>query len=192
LIDARSDHRLAPNWADSDETAKSAWTNIEFTGVLDNGNGSANSLQIILLGPGECLVDNVEVFASGGANLISNPDFESGMTGWVAQGNHEDSGLEVGQGYNNSTRCLHVRAIDRGDTGANRIRATLKSALNSGQTATVRAKVRWLAGHPEILLRLKGNWLEAAGNILTAHNLGTPGAPNSRTAVGRSSAKRKL
>jgi len=125
-------------------------------------------------------VDNVEVFASGGANLIQNPDFELGVTGWAAQGNHEDSGLEVGQGYNNSTRCLHVRAIDRGDTGANRIRTTLKSALNPGQTATIRAKVRWLAGHPEILLRLKGNWLEAAGNILTARNLGTPGAANSR------------
>ena len=110
LIDARSDHRLAPNWADSDESAKSAWTNIEFTGVLDNGNGTANSLQIILLGPGECLVDNVEVFASGGTNLIRNPDFESGMTWWVAQGNHEDSGLEIGQGYNGSARCLHVRA----------------------------------------------------------------------------------
>ena len=180
LIDPRSDHRLAPNWADSDETAKSAWKNVEFTGVLDNGNGAANSLQIILLGPGECLVDNVEVFASGGANLIQNPDFESGMTGWVAQGNHEDSGLELGQGYNGSSRCLHVRAIDRGDTGANRVRTTLKSTLNSGQTATIRAKVRWLAGHPEILLRLKGNWLEAAGNSLTARNLGTPGAANSR------------
>src|SRR5213075_2580453 len=42
LIDARSDHRLAPNWADSDETVKSAWKNIELTGVLDNGNGAAN------------------------------------------------------------------------------------------------------------------------------------------------------
>jgi hypothetical protein len=181
LIDARSDHRLAPNWADSDEMVKSAWKNIEVTGVLDNGNGAANALQIILLGPGECLVDNLEVFASGGANLIQNPDFESGITGWVAQGNHEDSGLEIGQGYNNSSRCLHVRATDRGDTGANRIRTNLKSTLNSGQTATIRAKVRWLAGHPEILFRLKGNWLEAVGNTLTARNLGTPGMANSRT-----------
>jgi len=55
--------------------------------VLDNGNGAANSLQSSWLGPGECLMDNVEVFASSGANLIQNPDFESGMTGWVAQGN---------------------------------------------------------------------------------------------------------
>ena len=37
---AHSDHRLASNWADSDESDKSAWTTIEYTGVLDNGNGS--------------------------------------------------------------------------------------------------------------------------------------------------------
>jgi hypothetical protein len=179
LIDPHSDHRLAPNWTDSDEIAKSGWTNIEFTGVLDNGAAAADSLQVILLGPGECLVDNVEVFVSGGPNLIQNPGFESGMTSWVAQGNHEDSAWETGQGYN-SGHCLHIRAADRGDTGANRIRTTLKSSLSAGQTATIRAKVRWLAGCPELLLRLHGNWLEATGNILTARNLGTPGAPNSR------------
>jgi len=52
LVDPRSDHRLAPNWADSDETGKSAWVTIEHTGVLDNGNGTADALQIITLGRG--------------------------------------------------------------------------------------------------------------------------------------------
>src|SRR5947208_9028928 len=38
LIDPRSNHRLAYNWADSDETSKSVWTNIETVGAtLDNG-----------------------------------------------------------------------------------------------------------------------------------------------------------
>ena len=37
LIDPWSNHRLAPNWADSDETQKSSWVNIESTGVLDHG-----------------------------------------------------------------------------------------------------------------------------------------------------------
>src|SRR5204863_686173 len=64
LRDARGDRRLAPSWADSDETGKSAWTNLEFTGVLDNGRGAADSLQIIMLGQGECLVDDLEVFAA--------------------------------------------------------------------------------------------------------------------------------
>jgi len=178
LVDARGDHRLAPNWADSNETAKSGWTTISYTGVLDNGNGAADSLQIILLGPGECLVDDVEVFVPNGPNLLTNPGFESSLAPWVSQGNHEDSSWENLEGYN-SVHSLHVRATDRGDTGANRIRCPLSAALNAGQTATIRAKVRWLAGCPEILFRLHGNWLEATGNILTASNLGTPGSPNS-------------
>jgi hypothetical protein len=179
LIDPHSDRRLAPNWADSDETHKSGWVTIEQTGVLDNGNGAADSLQIITLGAGEYLVDVVEVIPLGGANLIANPGFDSGLDGWVPQGNHEDSSLETGEGYNGS-QCLHVRATAHGDTGANRIRTTLTAPLNAGQTATIRARVRWLCGCPEILFRLKGNWLEATGQLLTARNFGTPGAPNTR------------
>ena len=179
LVDARADHRLAPNWADSDETAKSDWTSIEARGVLDNGNGTADSLQIVALGAGEYLVDNVEVIPVGGTNLIANPGFESGLDGWVAQGNHEDSGLETHKG-DASRQCLHVRATGRGDTGANRIRVHLTSPIAAGRTATIRARVRWLAGFPEILFRLHGNWLEATGSALTARNLGTPGARNSR------------
>jgi hypothetical protein len=179
LIDPRSDRRLAPNWADSDESGKSGWTTIAYTGVLDNGTGPADSLQIMLLDAGECLVDNVEVFAAGGSNRVANSTFETGLDGWVAQGDHDGSSWEANEGYN-SAHCLHVRATDHGDTGANRIRTTLTAPLSPGQTATLRAKVRWLTGCPEILLRLRGNWLEATGNMLTAHNLGTPGAPNSR------------
>ena len=37
LVNPNSNHRLAYNWADSDETAKSTWTNLQYTGVLDNG-----------------------------------------------------------------------------------------------------------------------------------------------------------
>src|SRR6185503_8103583 len=76
--------------------------------------------------------------------------------------------------------CLHAVAQFRGDTGANRIRTQLGSTLTAGSTATLRARVKWLKGHPEILLRLHGNYLEATGNILTTNALGTPGARNSR------------
>ncbi len=65
-------------------------------------------------------------------------------------------------------------------TGANRIRTVLSQTLSQGSTATLRAKVRWLKGHPEILLRLHGNWLEAAGEMLTTRAFGSPGGVNSR------------
>jgi hypothetical protein len=179
LIDARSDNRLAPNWGDSEDSAKSDWKIIEHTGVLDHGQGTADSLQIFLLGPGECLIDNVEVIPQGGNNLVQNSDFEPGLTGWTPQGNQSQSTVDTTGGVGN-TKCLHVRASGRGDTGANRIRTALAGSLSAGSVVTIRARVRWLRGHPEILMRLKGGWLEATGNILTTQNFGTPGTANSR------------
>jgi hypothetical protein len=183
LIDRHANHRLASNWADSDETGKAPWTTVEATGVLDNGNSGypMNNLQVILQDVGECLLDNVEVISTGATNRIANWDFEGGMTGWVAQGNHEQTSLEP-TGYLGSSRSLHIRAAGNGDTGANRVRTALTASLTSGQTATIRAQVRWLRGRPEILLRVHGNYHEAAGLLSVPRNPGTPGARNSRAA----------
>lgn len=181
LVDPRSDNRLAPGWMSSDETAKSpTWTEVSATGVLDLGNINypADALQILMLGEGECLVDNVEVLV-GGKNLVSNGTFESGVAGWLFEGNHDGTSWETQAGFN-SARSLHVRASGDGDCSANRIRVPLTTRINAGTTATLRARVRWLRGHPEILLRLRGNWLEAAGVLDVPKNLGTPGAVNSR------------
>lgn len=181
LTDPRADRRLASNWRESAESQKSDWVTIEHTGVLDHGDTGmpANSLHLLLLGAGECLVDNVEVFVGAGPNLVTNPGFESGTQDWVFQGTHERSSWSATGGFNGGG-CLHLRATARGDTGANRIRTTLSSTLSAGQTATLRARVRWLSGWPEILLRVRGNWIEATGDILRAQDLGTPGAINSR------------
>ena len=192
LVDPRSNRRLAPNWAQSDETTKSQWSTVEATGLLDLGQTFSNSpidqLDVMLLGGGECLLDDVEVFVEPGGsqrsagptiNLVANPNFENGLSGWVPQGNHVRSGLELSEGFQ-SQRSLHIRSTGRGDLGANRIRADLSSPLQPGQTATIRAKVRWLSGWPEILLRVRGNYLEAVARLDVPTNLGTPGRPNSR------------
>jgi hypothetical protein len=178
LIDPHADRQRAANWGASDETGKSAWTTVEWTGVLDLGVGGYGSqLQILMQDAGECLVDNVEVLKQG-ANLVSNPTLDSGMSGWVAQGSHSVTTWQSTGGVNNSG-CLHVCATGRGDPGANRVRNNLLASLNEGDTATLRAKVRWLKGWPEVLLRLRGNWLEAPGKLAIPTNLGTPGARNS-------------
>ena len=172
LTDTRADARLAPTWADSDESAKSGWKTIEITGVLDNGMAAApaNQVQLVLLGAGECLVDDVEVIPNGGANLVVNGGYGS-ATGWTLQGTHENSTISGG--------VLNLRATDRGDT-ANRVFANLSGTVATGSTATLRARVKWLRGSPEFLIRLRGSWLEASGNVLTTTALGTPGAANSR------------
>ncbi len=55
-----------------------------------------------------------------------------------------------------------------------------QTTLAAGQTATMRLKARWLRGWPEVLLRLRGNWLETTGRMPVPANLGTPGQRNSR------------
>ena len=180
LIDAHSDKSLPGNWADSDETAKAPWCTIEFTGKLDNGNASypPNSLQILMQDTGECLVDDVEAFMAGKTNLVINGSFEESRSNWVMQGDHERSRVEAGIGYNGG-KALHIRASGRGDPGANRIRTSLGSAMVNSGTGTFRAKVRWLRGTPEMLLRVRGNYLECAGRMVVPPNLGTPGTRNS-------------
>ena len=183
LVDPSSNHRLAYNWADSDETSKAPWTNIEATGVLGLGanyDPRIDRIQIGLLDVGECLVDNIEVLPDGiGPNYATNPDFEAGLSGWSLQGDHVRSSWES-TGYA-SGHSLHLRCSDRIWTGANSAQGTLNNtSLAAGQTATLRFKARWLRGWPEVLLRLSGNWLEATGALLVPANLGTPGARNSR------------
>lgn len=183
LMDPRSNHRLALNWGDSDETHKSAWVNIEKTGVLDNGanyDSRIDYCQFGILDVGECLVDSLEVrLGTTGTNCVLNPEFESGLTSWTTQGCHYRSGLE-NEGYA-SGHSLHVRSSDRFWTGVNSCVGALGvNGLASGQTGTLRFKARWLRGWPEVLMRVSGNWLEATGPLPVPTNLGTPGARNSR------------
>jgi regulation of enolase protein 1 (concanavalin A-like superfamily) len=190
LIDPDADNRLPSNWADSDESAKAAWTTIDVTDVMENGQatvnegsprGTPNRFEIFLQGAGESLVDDVEFRGNGGANLISNGTFESGTTGWtlggVLRGSYAQSGVGVG-----NSQALHLVSVDRGDTGPNKVLTSLSStaAVNYPNTGTIRASVRWLKGSPYILLRIRGNWIEVSQRLNVPSNCGTPGLPNSR------------
>ncbi|MBC8094897.1 MAG: lamin tail domain-containing protein, partial [Akkermansiaceae bacterium] len=176
--DVRANPRLAANWADSDESAKAPWTTVDFPGVLDNGSGSANALEGGLQGEGECLLDDVEVIYNGN-NLVTNSTFASGLGNWIVRGNHIRSSLDPTNGFGGGP-CLRLRASSRADYGPNRFYVPLSSAPPNGATVTIRAKVRWLCGWPEILLRLHGNYLEAPARLALPANPGTPGLANSR------------
>ncbi|HEX4121550.1 MAG TPA: lamin tail domain-containing protein, partial [Verrucomicrobiae bacterium] len=180
LIDPHSNHRLAANWADSDETHKSSWVDIETTGVLDNGANYETGIQhaqIGLLDTGEAMVDNVEVDFNG-TNFIVNSNFESGIANWSLQGDHSRSSLDS-PGYD-SSYALHLRASDHMWNAVNSCEANLAANnMAAGDVVTLRFKARWLRGWPEAMLRLNGNWLQAYGALPVPSNLGTPGAPNS-------------
>jgi len=178
LINPYSDNDLAENWGDSDESEKSLWTTVELTTDLSRVAGlTPTSLQILLLAAGEMLVDDIEVFRPGSSNRVRNAGFES-ATGWVFQGNHERSTYREPSG--NESRALLVKASGRGDPHSNRIRQTISSGLAAPGQATIRARIRWLRGHSEILFRLRGNYMEAVGRAQLPANLGTPGLQNSR------------
>jgi hypothetical protein len=184
LIDPHSNHRLAANWADSDETQKSSWVLIQNTGVLDNGanyDPTIDYAQIGLLDAGECLVDNIEVNYNGD-NYVSNGTFESGLglTDWSLQGCMTCSSLE-NSGYN-SSYSLHIRSSDRLWTGDNSCEVALSSnSMAAGDTVTLSYMSRWVRGTPEPDFRLNGNWLEATAVLPVPANLGTPGGPNSQS-----------
>jgi hypothetical protein len=98
LIGPRSDHRLAPSWTDSDSPTNTSWTTISTTGLVQLGDGKAESrkaLEISLLGAGECLIDNVSVIPQGSSERIVNGDFESGTTGWTFDGDYDLSAWRV-------------------------------------------------------------------------------------------------
>lgn len=181
LIDPNSDPLRPSNWADSDETGKAAWTTVSFTGPLDNGQDgyAADRLHISMQGMGECLVDDVEVFKVAGVGVLANGGFESGVGAWGFFGNHSQSSVDT-TGAATGARCLHVRGQGDGDTGINSIRSPLTAGLASGNTATISAKVRWLAGWPEVLFRSRGAWIEMPARMEVPRNLGTPGEANSR------------
>ena len=180
LKDANSDNRQPANWADSDESGKSTWTNVEINGIPGANLGTANLMLIYMLGVGECLLDDVEVrirtAGNDGPNLVTNPGFESDLAGWgMLSGSHDQSTIE-NTGFSGA-KSLHVRAASRGDDSANSIRTP---TLTASGTVVLRAKVKWLRGWPEVLLRMRGGALEAPGPLAVPSNLGSPGARNSR------------
>lgn len=191
LTDLRSDNDLAANWAGSDETAKSQWTTIETTGILEQGSGTMEELNLFLPQKGEALVDNIELVRQDETdNRVAPSTFEVGLDGWTPLGNHVRTTRET-TGGDDSPACLHLRASGAGRTttstyelgNLDRVRAVIPSPPSVGQTFRLRARARWLAGWPYLNVSLKGFWLEAAGRMHVPENLGTPGLVNSRSAT---------
>ncbi len=184
-VDWRTDPHLAGSWAASDETKTCGWKTLEFTGAIEYGRaddsyGDPTQVELGLYDAGECLVDAVVLKSATGSNLVNNPSFESSNTTWKFHGTHQDSTIESSTDADDGTKVLHLRATGRLHTGGNGIRGTLRSQLPKSGTGTISMRVRWLAGSPDALVRARGNWIEAYGDITTTHAFGTPGRANSR------------
>ncbi|HMJ88430.1 MAG TPA: lamin tail domain-containing protein, partial [Candidatus Acidoferrum sp.] len=188
LLDPRSNHRMGFNWGDSDESQKAPWTPFEATGRLDHGSTwnatPIDRLEMYMMDEGECLLDDVSItYVNNGVPVgigIQNAGFETGaLTPFTPQGNHIKTTI-ANSGYS-GTKSMHIKSTGGGDAGPNRIRVGLTAALADLQTnVTIRGVARWQRGWPELLMRLKGNYMESYCRMVVPLNLGTPGLPNSR------------
>jgi hypothetical protein len=100
-------------WRDSDETARTTWTSVESSGALTlthPGVPAADQLQILLLGAGEALIDDIEVLVSGN-NRIINGGFEAGTNRWVFQGTHRTVAWIQAPGRMAAMRCTSSHRI---------------------------------------------------------------------------------
>ena len=200
LVDPHSDNRCAMNWRGSDETTKSTWTSIEYTGKLEHGSSSTPAshpwdLNVFIPHAGECLVDDVYIVRTDEGNLdnrINDPGFDTGLSEWKPRGTHIESSYNAVEGFD-SPGCLHVRASGSGtvnsftffgsETQPNHVNRRFDGMWASpGETFMVRAKARWLAGWPVCVLGMSGYWHEAASELNVPTDLGSPGLQNSRFA----------
>ncbi|MBN1818252.1 MAG: lamin tail domain-containing protein, partial [Sedimentisphaerales bacterium] len=152
LRDPDSDNNLPDAWADSDESAKSAWKQYSFTINASDPQYTHDQITVFgmfLLNRGEALIDNVELIVNG-TDRLSNGGFESGLTGWRHLGNHVRSYVTADD-YRYGTQSLHLIATGHGDPGANRINQSI-TGVNAG-SVTFRFWAKWLRGSRYLLLR---------------------------------------
>jgi hypothetical protein len=179
LTDLRQDNSAASAWQESDHGKTSQWVQYEYTGTQRGGD---SEFQLYLLGAGETLVDDIEVFpADGGPNHIPNGTFDGAdpLAGWVIDGTHIDSRIEPGGGPDGSN-ALRVVASKRGDTGANHIERQTTPNLLAGKGYKVRFKARWLMGSDLIMTRSWNHGFPKVTRLSVPPLGGTPGSRNSR------------
>jgi hypothetical protein len=174
LIDLHADGGDYQAWAASDETLKAQWTPFQ---IRQTATGSSSEIHLLLISDGECLVDNLEVLVNNQSRL-ANGSFETGMTGWIAQGTHRLSSVTSATAVA-GTNALQIVATGRGDTSPNRIEHELTTPVSNGQVVTLSGSTRWISGSRFLLVRLQGNAVAQTLTLSVPDSGGTPGGPNS-------------
>ncbi len=143
LVDALQDNSRVANWqtrpATTNVSAPTAqWVYVTKTGTLP---ANAAAFYLYLQSPGEIYVDDVVLVAGSvaesGANLLSDGDFETTLTGpWTLSANFASSVLStsVKHGGNSSLQLIATAA---GSGSGNSVSHSISPRLNSGGTYTL-------------------------------------------------------
>ena len=187
LRDPGADRLNSGAWADSDESAKSAWQTVTYRMVAGQNYGPArwNEFRIGLLDAGVVLLDDVSLVRDpdgAKAQLIQNGNFTTttGNTHWRFLGHHR--GEFVTDPDNAGNHVLKLSADDRAVMNHNHVETTLlnNTPVADGQLYEVSYRARWVAGSPQVNTRAYFGKLAKTTLLAMPARHGTPGAPNSR------------
>jgi hypothetical protein len=189
LRDPNSDNTKAEAWAASDETGMTSWQTYSYRMVasIPSGSGQPTQWQDFILGlqsAGEVLIDDLSVIQSPGTTpveIISNGNFDSGLSGWRVLGTHNRSRVESEPG-NPGNNVLRVVATGAQEHMHNHIERTLNAGrtIANGTEYQISYRARWLAGNNLLNTRLYFNRSPRTIALPMPARNGTPGAQNSR------------
>ena len=191
LLHPQMDNSQPEAWLGSDETGKSSWQTITYSGLATPTPGSSDPTayhEFIagMLANGECLLDDVSVKdldMSGGTQLIQDGSFSVGdASHWRLLGTHRFSGATTDGG----NPALRLTATGPTEHMHNHAETTLKiggstfPTIDSSHHYEISFRAKWLSGSPRLQTRLYFNRLARQHLLTMPVNNGTPGLPNSR------------
>ncbi|HAK94486.1 MAG TPA: hypothetical protein DCM87_05665 [Planctomycetes bacterium] len=181
LVDVEGENDLPAAWGASDSRAGAQWQTFEYAGIHRAFRDmNLSEFQFLLLGAGECLIDNV-VLASQDEALVKE-GFERGDFGWSALGTHDRSAVTdaaaAGKG------AYLIVADGRGDPRHNYVSVTVRRSLVPDKRYFLRFRAKWQRGAVQLLTRTIGQGVARTHTLSPPRKLGTPGAPNGIAASG--------
>ncbi|MBI4606252.1 MAG: lamin tail domain-containing protein [Planctomycetes bacterium] len=186
LIDPWQDNSFATAWEASDESGKSDWKELRYTGSY--APEAASELHVLLLDAGAVLIDDVSLKREGSpVEHIPNGGFETDTSPWLLQGTHGESRRTTLDARSGSA-CLELIATGPGDAGVNKADTDTSPAMTAGKYE-VSFWARWLRGCSKLLTRadsVRGASLSKVHELELPAALGTPGRENSARVALRS------
>lgn len=140
--------------------------------VSTTGTASSSSLYVYLTQPGECYLDDIKLVRGGvaevGTNVITNGDFEAGLTGWIIDPIYTNSTATTVEKHG-GTASLHLIGLEAGSSSGTSVRQA-SLPVTSGQVYTLSYWYKPVSGTrtPPLVIRFSGDGIRSTpGNIAT-------------------------
>ena len=175
LIHPGLDNDIPAAWTASDESSGGSWQELEYEGEHRTLEGvPIDGLQLLLLGAGEALVDDIVLRRAAGPVLFAEA-FERGASSAQAEGTHEESSLFREPG---GAACFRIVATGPGNPEHNMVSFPAVTGLAPGERYRLSLRARWIRGTPLLLTRTGGGGLQRLHRLAATDAPGTPGRRN--------------